>query len=127
MTNQEQRHLLSTDELLLSVLQDKEKLYKIANTEIIRLKKCIVRFHQISCLCQISVTARLLYYYVLRRMTRAHGAPIFFSTDERIIEETGLNYEKLLKAREELIHLNLIIYNPGDYGISLKPMYKVEN
>lgn len=126
MEHQIQKLELNNEDVLLSVLHNKEKLDKINNTDIFRFKKSILKFHQISCLCQVSPSAKQLYFYILRRMIRGRYAPIFFSNDIQIIDETGFDFEKLQRSRDELINLKLIIYRPGDYGISSKPMYKVE-
>lgn len=113
------------DNILLSVLHDKENLAKTSDMEILRFRKSILNYHRTIFFRPISLSARFLFYCILRRMLRICHVPIFFISDHVMIADTGLTDETLSDARAELIKLRLIDFSPGDQALSIKSMYKL--
>lgn len=115
----------TADTILLSVLHDKENLAKTSDMEILRFRKSILNYHRTIFFRPISLSARFLFFCILRRMLRICHAPIFFIADHTMEEDTGLTSDTLSDARAELIKLRLIDFSPGDQALSIKSMYKL--
>ena len=113
------------DNILLSVLHDKDNLAKTSDMEILRFRKSILNYHRTIFFRPISLSARFLFFCILRRMLRVCHAPIFFISDHVMIADTGLTNETLSDARSELVKLRLIDFSPGDQALSIKSMYKL--
>lgn len=121
--NQETKN--HTDNILLSALQDETGLSITTHLEFAHLKKTINNYHRTILNNPISITARFLFFCILRRVTKSNSALIFFTSDTTFIEDTGLSPDILCSARKELIRLKLINYTPGDATLSIKSMYKL--
>ncbi|MGL4804770.1 MAG: hypothetical protein ACRCX4_12700 [Bacteroidales bacterium] len=125
MTTINQANKDQADTVLLSVLHDKENLTKTSDMEILRFRKSILNYHRTIFFKPISLSARFLFFCILRRMLRICHAPIFFINDEIMESETGLTRNTLSDARAELVKLRLIDFSPGDHALSIKSMYKL--
>lgn len=108
-----------------SLFNDKELFDKDREEDSGPYKNAIDLFLYREAVGYVSISAKYLFFYLLRHMIKRRLMTAFYMSEEDILYESGLSVNVLNFSRQELVKLGILTYYPSSDVLSVKSMYRI--
>lgn len=109
-----------------SLFNDKDLFDKDSDCDRMPYKNAVNLFLNREYAGYVSISAKYLFFYLLRHMIKRRLMTAFYLSEEDILFDSGLSVNVLNFSRQELVKLGVLSFYPSSEVLSVKSMYKIK-